>query len=116
MERLILYHNPSCSHSRAALELLSARGARFDTIEYLKTPPTRVDLENIVAMLEEPVANLVRKDKRFAQLELKAEDYTSNDAVVELLLKHPELMQRPLVIRKGRAIIARPAEKLSTLF
>ena len=116
MERLILYHNPACSHSRTALELLNGRGARFDTIEYLKTPTTRADLESIVAMLKEPVADLVRKDKCFAELKLKAEDYTSKDTVIELLLKHTELMQRPIVILKGRAIIARPAQKLSTLF
>ena len=116
MERLILYHNPACSQSRTALELLNRRGARFDTIEYLKTPPRRADVESIVAMLEGPIADLVRKDKRFVELELKAEDYTSKQTVIELLLKHPELMQRPIVIRKGRAIIARPAEKLSTLF
>jgi arsenate reductase len=116
MERLILYHNPACSHSRGALELLKGRGVEFETIEYLKTPPTRADLESIIAILEEPVADLVRKDKRFGELKLKAEDYTAREPVIDLLLKHPELIQRPIVIRKRRAIIARPAEKLSALF
>ena len=67
-------------------------------------------------MLESPPAELVRKDKRFAERGLKAEDYTGRDSVIELLLKHPELMQRPIVIRNGRALIARPAEKLAALF
>ncbi|HEY2664191.1 MAG TPA: ArsC/Spx/MgsR family protein [Candidatus Binataceae bacterium] len=116
IERLILYHNPACSHSRGALELLNGRGVEFETIEYLKTPPTRADLESIIAILEEPVADLVRKDKRFGELKLKAEDYTAREPVIDLLLKHPELIQRPIVIRKRRAIIARPAEKLSALF
>ena len=73
-------------------------------------------MENPIAILEGPVADLVRKDKHFAELRLKPEDYTAKDAVIELLLKHPELMQRPIVIRKRRAIIARRSEKLSTLF
>jgi len=95
--------------------LLKGRGVEFDTIEYLKTPPTRETLERIIAMIGEPVAELVRKDKRFDELKLKAENYTTKDAVIDLLLAHPELMQRPIVIRAGRAVIARPAEKLAAL-
>jgi arsenate reductase len=58
----------------------------------------------------------VRKDKRFAELKLESKDYTGKEAVVGILLSHPELMQRPIVIRGGRAVIARPAEKLTALF
>jgi arsenate reductase len=96
--------------------LLKGRGVEFDTIEYLNTPPPRETLEAVIAMLETPVSELVRKDKRFEELKLKAEDYTSKEAVIGLLLKYPELMQRPIIIRGGRAVIARPAEKLSALF
>jgi arsenate reductase (glutaredoxin) len=116
MDHLTLYHNPSCKHSRGALELLTGRGVEFDTIEYLKTPPTRETLEHIISMLDTPVADLVREDKRFEELKLKADDYKSKEAVISLLLKHPELMQRPIVIRGSRAVIARPAEKLDALF
>jgi len=67
-------------------------------------------------MLEGPPADLVRKDKRFEELKLKATDYTSKAQVAALLIKHPELMQRPIVIRGNRAVIARPPEKLDALF
>jgi arsenate reductase len=97
------------------VELLRERGVEFDAIEYLKTPPTREALEKILAMLEGPAAELVRKDKRFTELGLKADDYTEPKKIVALLLEHPELMQRPIVIRGNRAIIARPPEKLSAL-
>jgi arsenate reductase len=97
------------------VELLRERGVEFDAIEYLKTPPTREALEKILAMLEGPAAELVRKDKRFTELGLKAEDYTEPKKIVALLLEHPELMQRPIVIRGNRAIIARPPEKLTAL-
>ncbi|MBI3760087.1 MAG: arsenate reductase [Deltaproteobacteria bacterium] len=116
IDKLTLYHNPVCGNSRGAMELLKARAVEFETIEYLKHPPPRAALEEIIAMLEGPVADLVRKDKRFGELGLKAENYTTKSAVIDLLLEHPELMQRPVVIQAGRAIIARPPEKLEALF
>ena len=97
------------------MDLLHARDVEFDIIEYLKKPPTRETLEKIIEMLDGPVADLVRKDKRFKELGLSPNDYVEKKAVVALLLKHPELMQRPIVIRGKRAIIARPPEKLTTL-
>jgi len=97
------------------VQLLRERGVEFDAIEYLKNPPARETLEKILAMLEVPAAELVRNDKRFAELGLKAEDYTEQKKIVALLLEHPELMQRPIVIRGNRAIIARPPEKLTAL-
>ena len=78
------------------MELLRKRGVEFDVIEYLKNPPTREALEKILAMLEGPPADLVRKDKRFGELGLKADDYTEPKKIVALLLQHPELMQRPI--------------------
>jgi arsenate reductase len=57
----------------------------------------------------------VRKDKRFAELGLRADDYTTREAAVEVLLRHPELMQRPVVIRGERAVIARPGDKVLAL-
>ena len=66
-------------------------------------------------MLDDPVADLVRKDKRFKELGLNPADYADKKTVVALLLMYPELMQRPIVIRGKRAIIARPPEKLETL-
>jgi arsenate reductase (glutaredoxin) len=116
MDRVTLYHNPACTHSRGALALLTERGVAFDTIEYLKTPPTREALEGIITILDGPVADMVRKDKRFDELKLNGADYTAKETVIPLLLQHPELMQRPIVIRSGRAIIARPANLLEKLF
>ncbi len=72
-------------------------------------------LERIVAMLEGPPAELVRKDRRFEELGLKPANYVSAKAVVALLLKHPELMQRPVIVKGGKAVIARPPERLLPL-
>ena len=116
MDQVTLYHNPACSHSRGALALLTERGVDLDIIEYLKTPPSREALEGIIAILGGPVADMVRKDKRFEELKLNPADYTTKETVIPLLLAHPELMQRPIVIREGRAVIARPANLLEQLF
>ncbi len=94
---------------------MRTRGVEFDIIEYLKEHPSRERLEKIIGMLEGPVAELVRKDKRFKELGLNPADYADKKAVVALLLEHPELMQRPIVIRGKRAIIARPPEKIEAL-
>lgn len=95
--------------------MLRAHGVEFDTVEYLKTPLHRTTLERVVAMLDTPPAELVRKDRRFEELRLNAADYVSTEAVVTLLLEHPELMQRPIVVKGGKAVIARPPERLLAL-
>lgn len=116
MERVTVYHNPVCGKSRGALEILRERDVSCDVIEYLKQPLDRATLEHILGLLPDDPAALVRKDKRFAELGLNAADYTTREAVIDVLLAHPELMERPVVIRGGRAVIARPSEKVLELF
>ena len=106
----VVYHNPACSKSRGALEILAERGVDTDVVEYLKAPPDRAALERIVDAIPNPPGELVRKDKRFKELGLDASEYTTRDAVVDLLLSHPELMERPVVFRGERAVIARPSD------
>jgi arsenate reductase (glutaredoxin) len=96
-------------------EILRERGVEFDVVEYLKQPLDRAGLERILDAIPDAPDALVRKDKRFAELGLRAEDYVQRDAVIRLLLAHPELMQRPVVFRGQRALIARPSEKVVEL-
>ncbi len=115
MSRITLYHNPKCSKSRAARALLEEHGADFDTIEYLKTPPSRPDLERIVSLIDDAPEKLVRKDKNWATLGLDADACTEADAVVSVLLDHPVQMERPVVLRDDRGLIARPPERVLEL-
>ena len=110
-----MYHNPSCSKSRGALEILADEGVDHDVVEYLRAPPDRAALEHIVDTVDVPPGELVRQDRRFEELGLSASDYTTRGAVIELLLEHPELMQRPVIFRGERAVIARPSEKVLEL-
>jgi arsenate reductase len=112
---VVVYHNPVCSKSRGALEILGERGVDAEVIEYLKVLPSRADLERILAAIPDEPAALVRKDKRFKELELDEADYQTGEQVVTLLLEHPELMERPVVFRGERAVIARPSEKVLEL-
>jgi len=116
MADLTLFHNPKCSNSRRALEALEAAGADFDTVLYLKTPPSRDDLERIVGHLDGPVADLVRHDSRFKDLGLDAASYDQPEAVIALLVDHPELMQRPVIETADRAAVARPPEDVVASF
>ncbi|HEY8516840.1 MAG TPA: arsenate reductase (glutaredoxin) [Candidatus Binatia bacterium] len=115
MQKVTIYHNPVCGKSRGALEILKERGVEHEVIEYLKTPPDRATLERFLDMLPGEPAELVRKDKRFKELGLNAADYVTREQVVDILLKHPELMERPVVVRDGRAVIARPSERVLEL-
>jgi arsenate reductase len=115
MEPMQVYYNPSCSKARGAVEILQERGIELDIVEYLKVHPTRADLERIVDAIPDSPDALVRKDKRFAELGLDAADYVSKEQVVAVLLEHPELMERPVVFRGDRAVIARPSDKVLEL-
>ena len=90
-------------------------GVEFDVVLYLKERPDRTTLESIVAKLEDPVADLVRKDSLFAKLGLNAADYVEAEPVIELLVQRPALLQRPIVVAGKRAIVGRPKERIREL-
>ncbi len=115
MDRVTIYHNPKCGKSRGALEILRERGLAPEVIEYLAQPPDRATLARLLELLGGDPAALVRKDKRFAELGLNAADYTTREQVIALLLEHPELMERPVVVRGTRAVIARPSERVEEI-
>lgn len=97
------------------MQIVADRGLDAEVTEYLKAPLDRQGLEHIVDTIDEPPGDLVRKDARFKALGLTASEYTSREEVVALLLEHPELMERPVVIIGNRGVIARPPEKLLEL-
>ncbi|MCY3540896.1 MAG: arsenate reductase [Gammaproteobacteria bacterium] len=111
-EDLQIYFNPNCSKCRSALEILNDENSTFEVVKYLDHPLERCQLEVILDNLSDPISDLVRKDRRFSELGLDASDYTTQDSVVNLLLKHPELMQRPLIQKNGKWSITRSPEKV----
>jgi arsenate reductase len=98
------------------VDILKERGVDYGVVQYLKEHPDRATYERMLDLLPNPPADLVRKDKRFEELGLDAGDYTTREAVIGVLLEHPELMQRPVIFRGDRAVLARPSEKVLELF
>ena len=115
MKKVVLYHNPNCSKSRTTLELLEERELAPEIVEYLKTPLGPDHLTALIDQLDAEPAALVRKDKHFKELGLDPGPYTTAEAVVELLAAHPRLMERPVAVHEGRAVIGRPPENVLAL-
>lgn len=113
MNGLTLLHNPACSTSRHALEEATAAGSDVEVVRYLTSPLDRAALLALLDKLEDPPADLVRKDPYFAGLGLDEADYTTPEAVADLLVEHPRLLQRPVLIRGDRAIIGRPKDRVA---
>lgn len=110
-----IYHNPRCSKSRATLALLEARNLEPEIIEYLATPPSRTELESLLAALGCTVRDVIRfEEPEFKQSGLTAS--ADEDALIDLLIAHPKLLQRPIVEHDGRARIGRPPERVLELF
>ena len=104
-----ILHNPRCSKSRAAMSTAEELGIEVAEVRYLDAPPDREALEAIVAGLEDPVTDLIRRGDA-KQAGVDTSQATTPAAVVDLLLEHPELMERPVVFHGDRAVIARPSE------
>lgn len=112
MTELTLYHNPNCSTSRHALAEVEAAGVDAEVVQYLKTPLSAAELLDLMDKLEDPPADLVRKDGFFKEQGLVEGDYADPKAVAALLEQHPRLMQRPVLVKGDHAIIGRPKDRV----
>ena len=90
-------------------------GVDFETVNYIHNPPDADELRGIIAKLEDPVTDLVRRDSKFKKLELTDADVETDDQVVDILVKHKQLLQRPIVVTKKTAIVGRPKGRVTEL-
>lgn len=90
-------------------------GVDAEIVLYLKTPPDAATLRAIIAKLEDPVTDLVRRDSLWQKLGLTDADAATPDQVVDLLVRHKQLLQRPVLVAKKKAIIGRPKERVREL-
>jgi arsenate reductase len=110
-----VYHNPRCSKSRCALEFLSERTADFKVIEYLKDTFTKESLETLIRQLNIPAMDLIRKNEPEFKAHFRGGHLTDEEAI-EAMLKFPKLIERPVVVKDGKAVLARPTERIEELF
>jgi len=104
-----IYHNPRCSKSRQTLSLLQEKGHEPNVVEYLKDIPTLEELKKIVGMLGLKAEQLVRKGEAVYKEQFKGKQLTE-EQWLEAMVKHPKLIERPIVISNGQARIGRPPE------
>ena len=110
MSEVTLYHNPRCSKSRQTLALLEERGIETEIIEYLKTPPDAATITGLLDKLGIPAIELIRRGEApFAELGLAGKE-DDDGALVEAMVSHPILIERPIVVAGDQARIGRPPE------
>lgn len=110
--KVTIYHNPRCSKSRQTLELLQSSGIEPEIIEYLKTPPSRSRLKDILKLLKlEPRDLMRRNEDEYKKAKLDNPKLTK-DQLIDAMIKYPVLIERPIVLANGKAAIGRPPEKV----
>jgi arsenate reductase len=114
--QVTIYHNPRCSKSRQTLELLRQQGLAPQVVEYLKTPPSRDELKDILAKLNLQPRQLMRtKENLYKELGLE-DPSLSADALIQAMADHPKLIERPIVLARGKAALGRPPESVLEIF
>ena len=114
MANISIWHNPRCSKSRNAVTLLEEKGVDAEVVKYLDTPPSKEELVKVLKMLGIGARELMRtKEGIYKELNLKEE--MDEDKLIEAMAANPKLIERPIVIKDGKAAIGRPLENIVEL-
>ncbi len=112
---VIIYHNPRCTKSRQTLKLIQDQGIEPKIIEYLNTPPSASELRKLLKQMGLRATQLVRKkEPEYKKAGLDRDGVTDED-IIAALVKYPKLIERPIVIAGGRAVLGRPPENVLKL-
>ena len=109
-----IYHNNRCRKSRSGLEILENSGKDFEVIKYLENIPTKEELNALIKLLGIEPIDLVRKNEAIWKSEYKNKDL-SNAVIIDAMLTHPKLIERPIVVCGNQAVIGRPPERILEL-
>lgn len=116
MSEIIIYQKPTCTTCRQVYGALKESGIDFNAVNYYVDPISKSKLRELLKKMGIPASELIRKKEPIYQ-ELKlAEKNLTEDQIIDLMVKHPDLIQRPIVEKGGKAILARPAERLKEIF
>lgn len=110
-----IYHNPRCSKSRQTLQILEDRGEEITIVEYLKAPPSPVELKEILGLLQMGPRDLMRKGESVYKELVLDNEGLSEDELVNAMLDNPVLIERPIVVANGKAKIGRPPESVTEI-
>ena len=109
-----IYHNPRCSKSRQGLAILEASKLSFEIVKYLETPTSKDELTEIIKLLGIDPIDLVRKNEAIWKENYKGKTLT-NSQVIKAMVENPKLIERPIIINNGKAVIGRPPEIIKTI-
>lgn len=111
MDKTTIWHNQKCSKSREAMEILTKTECDVDVVKYLEATPSKEEIKSVLKMLSIKPRELMRtKEEIYKELNLK--EICDDEALIEAMLKHPNLIERPIIIKGNKAIIGRPTEKI----
>lgn len=114
MQNIQIWHNPKCSKSRAAMELLENKNIDANVVKYLEQTPTKEQLKDVLSKLKISAKELLRTGEDVYK-ELNLKDISDEETLIEIMIKNPILIERPIIIKGENAVIARPIENLEDL-
>lgn len=114
MQNIQIWHNPKCSKSRAAMELLENKNIDANVVKYLEQTPTKEQLKDVLSKLKISAKELLRTGEDVYK-ELNLKDINDEETLIEIMIKNPILIERPIIIKGDNAVIARPIENLEDL-
>jgi arsenate reductase len=115
MSQTRIYHNPRCSKSRQTMSLLTEHQENIEIIEYLKQPPSPAELGQLVKQLGITARQLLRKNEaEYKALGLNDKEFTDAE-LLQIMSQHPKLIERPIVVKNGKARLGRPPESVTEI-
>jgi arsenate reductase len=112
MTKIIIYHNPSCSKSRQALDLIKSKGLKPKIIHYLQKRPSKNEIRDILNKLNINPIDLVRKGEQAYKDQTESKKTLDDHEIITMLHEFPKTIERPIIIKNHKAIIARPPERV----
>lgn len=109
-----IYHNPRCSKSRQTLQLINEADKNVEIVEYLNTPPTAEELKYVIDLLGITPEQLLRKGEAIFKEKYKGKSYTDKQWI-DIMIEHPKLIERPIVVDGDKAVLGRPPENVLSL-
>ncbi len=109
-----IYHNPHCSKSREGLAILEESKLSFETINYIETPISKEELTEIIKLLGITPIDLVRKNEAIWKKTYKGKTLSDSE-IITAMIENPKLIERPIVINNGKAVVGRPPEIIKTI-
>ena len=114
MQDIKIWHNPKCSKSRNAMTLLEEKGITADVVKYLETTPSKEELKDVLKKLNMKASELLRSGEDIYK-ELDLENINDEEKLIDIMVLNPILIERPIIIKGNKAVIARPIENLEEL-